>query len=270
MGETAPVITRRFVSVPDGEIHLAEAGDGPPVLLLHQTPRSWEEYRDVLPLLAPRVRAIAMDTIGFGESTQPPWPPSIPGYARVVVDVLGTLGLDRVALVGHHTGGVIALEVAAAAPERVDRLVLSSTPYADADFRRRRAERPLTVDAAEPSDDGSHLVALWRSRASFYPSDRPELLERCVLDGLRAGPSREAGHRAVHEYRMEERVPLVTAPVLLVGATEDPYAYPELERLAAVLADVEVTAIEGGMVPLPDGWPHEFAAAILPFLTTTV
>jgi pimeloyl-ACP methyl ester carboxylesterase len=267
MSETEPVIKRRFVSVPDGEIHLAEAGEGLPVLLLHQTPRSWEEYREVLPLLAPHVRAIAMDTIGFGESTQPPWPPSIDGYARVVVDVLDALGLDRVALVGHHTGGVIAVEVAATAPDRVDRLVLSSTPYADADFRRRRAERPLTVDAAEPSADGSHLVALWQSRAPFYPPCRPELLERCVLDGLRAGPSREAGHRAVHDYRMEDQVLLVRSPVLLVGATEDPYAYPELGRLAAVLDDVRVTEIDGGMVPLPDGWPAEFAEAIIPFLT---
>ena len=165
---------------------------------------------------------------------------------------------------------MIAVEVAAAFPERVERLVLSSTPYADEEYRRSRAEGPFTVDVAEPSDDGSHLAALWQSRAAFYPQGRPELLERCVLDGLRAGPSREAGHRAVHEYRMEERVPSVRAPVLLLGATEDPYAYPELARLAVVLPDAQVAEVEGGMVPLPDGWPAEFAEAIMPFLTRRV
>ena len=42
------------------------------MLLLHQTPRSWDEYRDVIPILARRRRVIAMDTIGFGDSTRLP------------------------------------------------------------------------------------------------------------------------------------------------------------------------------------------------------
>ena len=66
------MITHRFVEVPAGTIHCASAGAGRPVLLLHQTPRSWDEYRDVLPLLGRRVQAIALDTIGFGDSCKPP------------------------------------------------------------------------------------------------------------------------------------------------------------------------------------------------------
>jgi pimeloyl-ACP methyl ester carboxylesterase len=49
-----------------------EHGTGEPVLLLHQTPRSWDEYRDVLPLLGANHRAIAMDTLGFGASARRP------------------------------------------------------------------------------------------------------------------------------------------------------------------------------------------------------
>jgi pimeloyl-ACP methyl ester carboxylesterase len=66
------MITRRFVDVPAGTIHCAIAGSGRPVLLLHQTPRSWNEYRDVLPLLGRHFQAIAMDTIGFGDSSSLP------------------------------------------------------------------------------------------------------------------------------------------------------------------------------------------------------
>ncbi|MEB0233301.1 alpha/beta hydrolase, partial [Undibacterium sp. 10I3] len=47
-------IDRQFVPIRSGCIHIASAGQGFPVLLLHQTPRSWDEYRDVLPLIGAR------------------------------------------------------------------------------------------------------------------------------------------------------------------------------------------------------------------------
>jgi hypothetical protein len=51
-------IHRSYANTPDGQIHYATAGQGKPVLLLHQTPRSWDEYRDVLPIIGRRYRAI--------------------------------------------------------------------------------------------------------------------------------------------------------------------------------------------------------------------
>lgn len=70
-------VRRAFAELAHCTIHYASAGAGRAVLLLHQTPRSWEEYRDVLPLLGRRYRAIAMDTIGFGDSSKPEWARSI-------------------------------------------------------------------------------------------------------------------------------------------------------------------------------------------------
>ena len=65
---TTPAIERSFVPLAAGRVHVAACGAGRPILLLHQTPRSWDEYREVLPLLASKYRAIAMDTLGFGDS----------------------------------------------------------------------------------------------------------------------------------------------------------------------------------------------------------
>ncbi|MCC8940661.1 alpha/beta fold hydrolase, partial [Bradyrhizobium sp. Arg68] len=101
-------IERRFVATRLGRIHVAEAGAGFPVLLLHQTPRSWDEYRDVLPLLGRDFRAIAMDTLGFGDSDRPADPPSIELWAQGALALLDALELPRAAIVGHHTGAAIA------------------------------------------------------------------------------------------------------------------------------------------------------------------
>src|SRR5215510_12517337 len=75
-------VERHFVTTRLGRIHVATAGTGFPVLLLHQTPRSWDEYRDVLPLLGGDFRAIAMDTLGFGDSDPPAGDPSIELWAQ--------------------------------------------------------------------------------------------------------------------------------------------------------------------------------------------
>ena len=87
-------------------------------------------------------------------------PASIEKWAAVAAELLASLAVGPACVVGHHTGGVIAVELAAAQPSAVRALVLSSTPYTDEAFRRARAQRP-PIDAVEPSTDGSHLAALW-------------------------------------------------------------------------------------------------------------
>ena len=264
-----PAIRRAFADLSIGQVHYASCGgaDAPAVLLLHQTPRSWAEYREVLPLIGQRYRAIAMDTPGFGDSAPLPGPASIEAWAAVAVELLDALGIARSHAVGHHTGGVIALALAAGYPTRVASLVLSSTPYTGETFRRARREQP-PIDAVEPRADGGHLTALWQRRSSFYPPGRPELLEAFVCDALKVSGDVEAGHRAVAAYRMEDAIGQVSQPTLLIRAGNDPYAAPHAPELLARLPRANVVDIEAGMVPLPDQLPRAFAAAVLDFLAT--
>ena len=288
-----PSIRRAFADVSVGQLHYAECGDAaaPAILLLHQTPRSWREYREVLPLLGERYRAIGMDTPGFGDSApvvgsagrsaaasaheaahEPVHAAAqdaagIEAWARVAVELLDALSIAQAHVVGHHTGGVIAVEVAAAQPSRVRSLVLSSTPFIDEKAREARRGRPV-VDAVEPQADGSHLTALWQGRQSFYPPGRPDLLEAFVADAMKVSSDVAAGHHAVAAYRMEERIGRVVQPVLLICADADPYASPHLAHLHQQLPQAQVVHIEAGMVPLPDQLPRAFADAVLDFLRT--
>ena len=88
-------IRRGFVDTPGGQIHYAMAGEGKPVLLLHQTPRSWDEYRDVLPILAEKYWALAMDTIGFGDSYRLEKEGTVEEYAKGVIRFLDALSIKR-------------------------------------------------------------------------------------------------------------------------------------------------------------------------------
>jgi pimeloyl-ACP methyl ester carboxylesterase len=263
-----PQVERSFVSIGSGRIHVATAGTGAPVLLLHQTPRSWDEFRDVLPLLGRHYRAIAMDTVGYGDSDPlPQGEPSIERWAAAAHDLLAALDIQRAAIVGHHTGAAIAIEIAAAYRQQVTALVLSASPYVDAARRAKaKLENRAVVDEATPRMDGGHLAELWSMRQPFYPADRIDLLERFIVDALKAGARAVEGHRVVDRYEMEKRLPLVRCPTLVIAPKADPHAYPHAPKVAAAIAGSIAVEIENGMVPLPDQMPDEFAAAVHRFL----
>jgi pimeloyl-ACP methyl ester carboxylesterase len=264
-----PQVERSFVVTPSGRIHIASIGFGAPVLLLHQTPRSWDEFRDVLPLLGRHYRVIAMDTVGYGDSDPlPDGQASIENWAKAAHQLLVALDINRAAIVGHHTGAAIAVEVAAAYPKHVAALVLSASPYVDGARRAEAKEAGHGIDHAVPRFDGGHLAELWSKRQGFYPPDRIDLMERFMVDALKAGSRAAEGHRVVDRYEMETRLPLVRCPTLVVAPTADPHAYPHAPKVAAAIAGSTLVEIEGGMVPLPDQKPAEFTDVIHGFLAT--
>lgn len=256
------IVKRRYVDLGWGQVHLAEAGSGPRVLLFHQTPRSWDEYREVLPLLAQRFRVTAVDIPGMGASDPLPEPPTLEGWASVMVDLMEVEGWDRVHLVGHHTGGYLAVEVAAQAPERVDKVVFSSTDVMDAAARATRVGR-RGIDEVEERDDGTHLAELWQRRAEHYPRDN-SLLRRFLKDAL-CTEDPEEGHRIVARYRMEDRLAFVTHQALCVGHLRDKFADGAHERLAAKLANARTSVIDDGEIPL-EHTAVKFAAIVDEFL----
>ncbi|MFH1116315.1 MAG: alpha/beta hydrolase [Pseudomonadota bacterium] len=260
-------IRRGFVETPKGQIHYAECGTGKPVLFLHQTPRSWDEYRDVLPMVGTKYRAMAMDTVGYGDSYRPEVPGSIELYANGVFDFLDAVGVQQTSLVGHHTGGVIAVEVAATRPERVVKLVLSSTPYVDQQNRADRKSRP-PIDEVQERNDGSYLTELWQRRMPFYPANRPDLLRRFVIDALKSLERVEEGHQAVGRYRMEDKTRLIRAPTLVLAGTEDPFSFPHLRSLADAIKGSRIVEVSGGMIPMADQMPEKFAEIVVDFLSS--
>lgn len=258
-------IRRSYVETEFGQIHVVEAGAGRPVLFLHMTPRSWREYEDVLPIAGERVRAIAMDTVGFGESARLSEPLSIELFATAVVQTLDALELDKVALVGHHTGGVIALEVAARRPDRVEALLLSGTPYVD-EARRDLVSRRAPIDLVTVSPGGTHLSGLWAHRRDYYQVGDERFLNNYVADALRVIDYVEEGHVAVNSYRMEERIHHVRARTLLVCGADDGYSRPDLDRLQSALGCGPALVIDSAGVALPEQRPGVFADAVVSFV----
>ncbi len=145
MTTTAPATTgskdfdARRIPLDSGiSLSVSARGDGPPVLLLPGFPQNAYVWRNHLSSLAAAgFRAIAPDMRGYGASDRPA---AVSDYARkhLVADIAGlvrALGYDKVHLVGHDWGAIVAFYVATARPELVDRLVILNGPHPDGYFR---------------------------------------------------------------------------------------------------------------------------------------
>ncbi|SFU40511.1 Pimeloyl-ACP methyl ester carboxylesterase [Pseudomonas sp. OV546] len=246
-----------------GQLHYAESGAGDVMILLHQTPRSLDEFAEVQPLLATRWRTIAMDMYGFGQSAKFAAPQTVEHYAKGVLALVNALNIERFSILGHHTGMFVASEVAAIAPERVTAVVLSAGDIVDAEFRE--AMEALDVDVAETREDGSHLMELWRKRLNLYPAGHTDVLNRFIRDALAPGVTPLEGHLAVARYDMENRVGLVKAPVLVLAATEDPVTYSRAQVVVDAYCNscfVSRAEIKGGGIPLMELKFKEVAGAV--------
>jgi pimeloyl-ACP methyl ester carboxylesterase len=118
-----PGVMHRFVNVRGVRLHVAEAGSGDPVVLLHSFPQHWYAWRHVVPLLAGQYRLICPDWRGFGWSQAPPRGYDTASRAVEILALMDALGLPRVRLIAHDWGAHAALMAALRAPERVSHLL---------------------------------------------------------------------------------------------------------------------------------------------------
>ena len=121
-------VEHRFVDVGDVRLHVAEAGEGPPLLLLHGWPQNWWCWRDLIGPLARTHRVLVPDLRGFGWSDAPPGDYAKATLAADIVGLLDAEGIDRARVVGHDWGGYVAYLLALDHAERVERFVALDIP----------------------------------------------------------------------------------------------------------------------------------------------
>ncbi|MFV2171514.1 alpha/beta fold hydrolase [Actinomadura sp. LOL_016] len=117
--------TLRELATDQGVLRYHEAGEGPPLLLLHGSGpgvTGWRNFRDNLPLFSKYFRCLVLEFPGFGVSDPTDQHPMVAAPAAVA-RFLDGLGLDRVDVIGNSMGGIVATRFALENPDRVGSLV---------------------------------------------------------------------------------------------------------------------------------------------------
>src|SRR6478752_2861668 len=263
----------RFLATRWGRVHYVDEGPraGEPVLLVHGTP-SWSfEYRHAIAELSRSRRVIAFDHLGFGLSERPADFAYTPeAHSQVLREVVEGLGLTRFSLVVHDYGGPIALPFAAAAPERITRLVVINS------WLWRLADDPTLAKSARlvASRFGRFLYrwlnASLRLLMPYAYADKRKLTPKIHAQYLAPFASRDARERVLWtlacslldpaaslQRLWQNRARLAQIPALIVWGLGDRALPPSvLEGLRQALPQARVAELSS-----VGHWPQEEAPA---------
>jgi pimeloyl-ACP methyl ester carboxylesterase len=238
------------VQVGDVDVAYEVAGEGDPFVLVHGSTGGSGQWAQVSPGLAERHRVVMPDYAGGAGTTDPGGPLELDDLAAQVLGAADAAGAERFHLAGWSLGSVVATAVASAAPQRVRSLGLVCG-WARTDARLR-----FTMDlwqrllAADPELFARYTFADGLTAAGF------ELLGEGVEDLIPVTATMFSAGSARHaelntRIDIEDRLPAITAPTLVVGGVEDRWITIEHSRsMAAAIPGARLVELDcGHLVP---------------------
>ncbi|WP_217576702.1 alpha/beta fold hydrolase [Streptomyces sp. GbtcB7] len=165
--------TSRYADLKEMRVHYHDAGSGPVLLMLHgggPGASGWSNFKQNLATLTPHFRLLIVDQPGFGLTDKPEHDePQHELTARVLIQLLDHLGVDKVTPVGNSMGGAASLEFTLSYPERVDRLILMAP-----------AGGALPITSDNVTTEGKSLV---RFAQAPSPEAMKALVDALTFDG---------------------------------------------------------------------------------------
>ncbi len=276
------------------DLHVARAGQGQPLVLLHGWPEFWLTWEPVMQRLADRFELIAPDLRGFGASEKPDPEPSDRAGADVhaadIVALLDALGVMRAGVVGHDVGGYVGQALGRSAPERLIGLFFFNCPYAGIGPRLAQPEmlaeiwyqsfhlKDFAATTVGASREGcrayiGHFLRHW---AGGNPSAFDDVLEAFTDNFMRPG-NLQGGfnwYRSAQEGRLamirgtSPSLPPIAVPTCVRWGDSDPlFPYAWTDRLGEFFSDLDLAPFEGaGHFPHRER-PDAAAEAIAGFFT---
>ncbi|MEO9599480.1 alpha/beta fold hydrolase [Parasphingorhabdus sp.] len=246
------MITRHFIDVDTNgnkrRVHYRLAGKGPPLLMVHQSPRSSKEYEPLMQKWANHFTCIAPDTPGFGQSDALSGKPEINEYADALIELVDALGIEKCAAYGFHSGGIILVTAVKRHANRFTALAIGG--YAIWTPEEMNLFSDKYLPEFHPSQYGEHLAWLWNrilEQSWFFPwfatddehrlsvaNDDPLRVDAVVREMLDAGNAYQSGYGAV--LRAPRDIPAADAPVppCLISAYDGDPLQEHIDRLGAM------------------------------------
>ena len=242
----------RIVSIDGVAVHYLEAGEGPALVLIHGLGASTFTFQRILPELARRFRVVALDLKGFGFSDRPDGDYTLTAQADLVRQLMDRLGIEKASVLGHSMGGAVAMRLALAYPERVERLILASSA-SDLELGRRIWGAALLgrlLPLVAPFTLHNRRFRELSLKTGFYDTDHctEQIIEGYMMPGRVRGYLRALGNTMAHWPRDPPLRPAdITHPTLVLWGEADRWLPPSRgERLHRLISGSRLEVIRGG------------------------
>jgi aminoacrylate hydrolase len=258
------------VSVGDADIYFETHGAGSPVLLVPGLGGVGAYWTPNLEAFSRRHQTVIHDHRGTGQSSRSEIRYSVEQMTSDLIAVMDHLGLAKVHLVGHSTGGAIGQTLAATHPERLASLVIyASWTKADPFFRRVfEARRALLTEAGTNAYIRSTAVFLypdwWINQNITTLEDREAKLAP-VFPSANIVASRID---AIVDFDRTHDLAQIGVPTLVICAKDDILTPPYFSRdLARAIPGAELVLLERGGHCASEVCSDAFNAAVLSFIS---
>ncbi len=288
-----PGFENKYIRVNGVEIHYVEGGSGEPLICLPGWPQTWYSLRPVAMQLAEKHRVIIADLRGMGTSEKPESGYDKKTMAADIYELAVQLGLEKINIMGHDIGGMVAMSFAFNYPEMTGKLILLDGSHPGAEMlqmplipapgtfnEKMDAEMPYAwwmgfnqvKGLPEQLLEGRfHLLQEWLFKYVMIDESKMTGLERGVYaaayndrESIRAS---NAWYQAFNQdIEDAEHYPKLTMPVLGIGSYIS-YHYMNM-GLPYVASDVQVVGITDSGHYLFEEQPQQVLDIVLPFLAS--
>jgi 3-oxoadipate enol-lactonase len=250
-----------FAKTDFGKMGYWTGGQGKNLVLLHSLGVSAESWRPVMDALAGSFKVFALDLLGHGDSDKPPKHFLIEDYAQSIFQFMDHLKIDRAILCGTSVGALIAVEMAAFDPKRVERMILVGCPVRNPWERMERLVfSALTLDA----QGLPRPITLSELGASFaHPTE--ELLQWFNQQRAKAGVWVKNLIIAIALYDAFPKFARVKCPTLVIYGNKDVLVGKERELVQRIKGARSVILPDAGHVAQMDQ-PQAFLKEVSQFL----
>jgi len=249
MTQEAKSLTHRHIDLGEVRLHIAEAGEGPLVLLLHGFPEMWYSWRHQIQDLAEHgFHVVAPDLRGTNLSDKPPNSRryGLDTLAGDVAALITMLGEERAAVVGHDWGAAVGWWFAMRHPDRLTRLGILNVPHPERFWRSLRSFRqlrrswyifffqlPWLPEYILTKNDHAALRHILQNDPLRPDAMTPQDIEKYVAAANRSGGLRGGinFYRALlrrNPVKLIRRVRRIDAPVIVIWGERDRYLGTDL------------------------------------------